>query len=128
MNPKNNKNSEKMKFKNLDAIYAFHNINREEFEKSISTLKIDTQAYEILKLIVSAYNNNEKPDFTNLGQIKYEPWFEYDSSAGGFISSNYVRWFTATRVGSRLCYLNLDDLKEATSNDEFLKIYNKYLN
>ncbi|WP_276679692.1 hypothetical protein, partial [Empedobacter brevis] len=73
-----------MKFKNLDAIYAFHNINREEFEKSISTLKIDTQAYEIIKLIVSAYNNNVKPDFTNLGQIKYEPWFEYDSSAGGF--------------------------------------------
>lgn len=118
----------KPKFINLDAIYAFHNINREEFEKSISNLSPDTQAYEILKLIVSAYNNNEKPDFSDWDQPKYEPWFEYDSSSGGFVFYVYVAWFTHSAVGSRLCYLNLDDLKEATSNDEFMKIYNQYLN
>ncbi|WP_353166744.1 hypothetical protein [Empedobacter brevis] len=118
----------KTKFKNLDAIYAFHKINRVEFEKSILNLSIDTQAYEIIKLIVSAYNNNVKPDFTNWDQIKYEPWFEYDSSSGGFVYGDYVIWRTNTLVGSRLCYLNLDDLKEATANEEFLKIYNQYLN
>ena len=79
----------KQKFNNLDEIYAFHNINREEFEQSISNLTQDTQAYEILKLIVSAYNNNEKPDFSNLDQTKYEPWFKYDSSAGGFVCHGY---------------------------------------
>lgn len=118
----------KPKFKNLDAIYAFHNINREEFEKSISNLNPDTQAYEILKLIVAAYNNNEKPDFSNWDQTKYEPWFEYDSSSGGFVYDGFVRWSAGSAVGSRLCYLNLDDLKEATSNEEFMKIYNQYLN
>ena len=128
MNPKNNKNSEKMKFKNLDAIYAFHKINRKEFEKSISNLSPDTQAYEILKLIVSAYNNNEKPDFTNWEQRKYFPWFEYDSSAGGFVYGDCAYWASHTAVGSRLCYLNLDDLKEATANEEFLKIYNQFEN
>ncbi|WP_353164810.1 hypothetical protein [Empedobacter brevis] len=117
----------KQKFKNLDEIYAFHKINREEFEQSISNLSPDTQAYEILKLIVSAYNNNEKPDFSNWDQPKYEPWFEYDSSSGGFVYLGYVDWSSATDVGSRLCYLNREDLKEATSNDEFMKIYNQYL-
>ncbi|WP_314060107.1 hypothetical protein [Empedobacter brevis] len=118
----------KPKFINLDAIYAFHNINREEFEKSISNLSPDTQAYEILKLIVSAYNNNVKPDFTNWYQVKYEPWFEYDSSAGGFVYVGCGGWYSGSVVGSRLCYLNLDDLKEATTNKEFLKIYNQYFN
>ena len=118
----------KQKFKNLDEIYAFHKINREEFEQSISNLSPDTQAYEILKLIVSAYNNNEKLDFSNLYQTKYEPWFEYDSSAGGFVYLDCDYWGTITNVGSRLCYLNREDLKEATSNDEFMKIYNQYLN
>lgn len=118
----------KQKFKNLDEIYAFHNINREEFEQSISNLSPDTQAYEILKLIVSAYNNNEKADYTNSDQTKYEPWFDYASSAGGFVYDGCVYWDTDSFVGSRLCYLNREDLKEATSNDEFMKIYNQYLN
>ena len=114
----------KPKFKNLDEIYAFHKINREEFENSISNLRLDTQAYEILKLIVSAYNNNEKPDFTNRDQPKYEPWFEYDSSSGGFISSNYVRWFTATRVGSRLCFKSRELAEYA--GKQFKDIYEEY--
>ena len=118
----------KQKFNNLDEIYAFHNINREEFEQSISNLSQDTQAYEILKLIVSAYNNNEKPDFSDWDQSKYEPWFDYDSSAGGFVYHDFDFWISFTFVGSRLCYLNSEDLKEATSNDEFMKIYNQYLN
>lgn len=118
----------KQKFNNLDEIYAFHNINREEFEQSISNLSQDTQAYEILKLIVSAYNNNEKPDFSDWDQSKYEPWFDYDSSAGGFVCDGDDVWVALTTVGSRLCYLNREDLKEATSNDEFMKIYNQYLN
>ncbi|RRT94197.1 hypothetical protein [Empedobacter falsenii] len=118
----------KQKFNNLDEIYAFHNINREEFEQSISNLSPDTQAYEILKLVVSAYNNNEKVDFSNWNQTKYEPWFDYAYSAGGFVYIAYVDWDAYTTVGSRLCYLNLNDLKEATSNDEFMKIYNQYLN
>lgn len=118
----------KKRFKNLDAIYAFHNINREEFEKSISNLSKDTQAYEILKLIVSAYNNNEKPDLSNWDQTKYEPWFDYDSSAGGFVYGDFVCWHAYSVVGLRLCYLNLNDLKEAIKNEEFLKIYNQYLN
>lgn len=119
----------KQKFNNLDEIYAFHNINREEFEQSISNLSQDTQAYEILKLIVSAYNNNEKPDFSDWNQSKYEPWFDMEnSSAGGFVYGDYGGWDAVTHVGSRLCYLNREDLKEATSNDEFMKIYNQYLN
>ncbi|WP_312922577.1 hypothetical protein [Empedobacter brevis] len=117
----------KTKFQNLDAIYAFHNINREEFEKSISNLSPDTQAYEILKLIVSAYNNNVKPDFTNLDQLKYEPVF-CKTSSGGFVFCGCADWVTTTAVGSRLCYLNHHDLKEATANDEFLKIYNQFEN
>ena len=118
----------KQKFNNLDEIYAFHNINREEFEQSISNLSLDTQAYEILKLVVSAYNNNEKVDFSNWNQTKYEPWFKYDSSAGGFVYDDDGSWLARAFVGSRLCYLNREDLKEATSNDEFMKIYNQYLN
>ena len=118
----------KQKFNNLDEIYAFHNINREEFEQSISNLSQDTQAYEILKLIVSAYNNNEKPDFSDWDQSKYEPWFKYDSSAGGFVYSGDDVWYAHTSVGSRLCFLNYDNMREATSNDEFMKIYNQYLN
>lgn len=113
------------KFNNLDEIYAFHNINRQEFEKSIENLNTDTQAYEILKLIVYAYNNNEKPDFSNSNQVKYEPRFYLDSSSGGLGYDSCDGWYTL--VSSRLCYLNLDDLKEATKNKEFLKIYNQYL-
>ena len=114
----------KQKFNNLDEIYAFHNINREEFEQSISNLSQDTQAYEILKLIVSAYNNNEKPDFSDWDQSKYEPWFKYDSSAGGFVYCDYVLWYTSAAVGSRLC-LKSRELAEYAGK-QFKEIYEEY--
>ena len=115
----------KQKFNNLDEIYAFHNINREEFEQSISNLSQDTQAYEILKLIVSAYNNNEKPDFSDWNQSKYEPWFDMEnSSAGGFACIDYDHWLTYTGIGSRLCYSSRELAEYA--GKQFKDIYEEY--
>ena len=76
-------------------------------------------------VITKALNEDWVPDFSNLEQTKYEPWFEYDSSADGFLRYNYLGRGTSTDVGSRLCFKSRE-LAEYFGK-QFIEIHRKYL-
>ena len=56
-----------------------------------------------LMIIYKAINNGWKPDWENLSQYKYYPWFKVLSSGFGFSCSIYSYVNASTSVGSRLC-------------------------
>lgn len=59
------------------------------------------------------------PDFSNKGQWKYYPWFEYRKEAAGFVcaSTSAAVSFAAAAFGSRLCF------KSESRAEEFGKKY-----
>ncbi len=87
----------------LDSIYAYHGIDRFKFEMGIKDLSKDTQAYEILKLVVAAYNEGNPPDITDGDVRKWYPVFK--TVAGfGFSDTDYFYDCARTGVGSRLAF------------------------
>ena len=90
----------------------------EEFRKPIV-------AYNKLLIIYKAINNGWKPDWNNLQQYKYYPWFEVLSSGLGFSYSYYYCDGASTAVGSRLC---TDTSKKALYiAKQFEALYQDYL-
>jgi hypothetical protein len=67
-----------------------------EFEKPM-------MAYYKLLIIYKAINNGWRPDWNDMNQYKYYPWFRVLSSGFGFSFSDCHYDYTATSVGSRLC-------------------------
>lgn len=59
------------------------------------------------------------PDFSNKGQWKYFPWFEYSKEAAGFVyaSTSLTASTAYARFGSRLCF------KSESRAEEFGKKY-----
>ena len=59
------------------------------------------------------------PDFSNKGQWKYFPWFEYSKEAAGFVCAHTFNAasFASAVVGSRLCF------KSESRAEEFGKKY-----
>lgn len=76
-------------------------------------------------VIAKALNEVWVPDFSNLDQTKYQPWFDYRSSAGGFVYDGNGEWGTYTDVGSRLCF-HSSELAKYFGN-QFIEIHRKYL-
>lgn len=76
-------------------------------------------------VIAKALNEDWVPDFSNLEQTKYEPWFEFNSSADGFLRYNYLGRGTSTDVGSLLCFKSRE-LAEYFGK-QFIEIHRKYL-
>jgi hypothetical protein len=68
----------------------------EEFRKPL-------MAVYRLFIIFKAINNGWVPDYGNLDQYKYYPWFRVLSSGFGFSFSCYGCDGTDTTVGARLC-------------------------
>lgn len=80
-------------------------------------------AYQELIMIVKVYNEGKTPDYNDSNQTKYEPRFKLSSSGVGFSYCDYVFWSTFSGVGSRLSFLNYDNMKDATS--KFLGVYER---
>ena len=68
----------------------------EEFAKPVIA------AYKLM-IIYQAINNGWKPDWSNMNQWKYYPWFRVLSSGFGFSCSVCDCDGTYAGVGSRLC-------------------------
>lgn len=58
--------------------------------------------------IAEAWNKADGfvPDFSDLEQVKWIPWFKYDKDAAGFVYANTNYTFTHANacIGSRLCF------------------------
>lgn len=76
-------------------------------------------------VIAKALNEGWIADYTNIDQSKYEPRFYYNSSAGGFVFSDFGYWYLYTCVGSRLCF-HSSELAKYFGN-QFIEIHRKYL-
>ena len=99
----------KDRIKNFDDVLKENEISREDFEKSCKGLEPDEIAYRMAKLVCLAFNEGWIPDWTNSNEYKYLPWFEMGSSSGvGFSSYGCVFWYSASTVGSRLCFKSRD--------------------
>jgi hypothetical protein len=93
-----------------------------------SDLSADTRAYEKLKVIVKALNEGWFPDWTNVDEYKYWPWFymdknKYSPSGFGLLGVGYHT--TGSVVGSRLCFKSEQLAKYAAT--QFNDLYKEYL-
>jgi hypothetical protein len=92
-----------------------------------SVLSEDTLAYEKLKILTKAINDNWIPNWNDENQKKWYPCFNTQSKgASGFgfsFSSFYAFWFTF--VGSRLCFETEE--KANYAGNQFIDIYGEYL-
>lgn len=109
---------------NFSDVLKYHGIDEDDFNEEVESMEEDEIAYKQLKLIVSAYNEKETPDYDNSNQVKYEPRFKLSSSGSGFSSDGCANWLSYSYVGSRLCFLNYENLKDATS--KFLTVYQTF--
>lgn len=100
----------------------------EAFNEKFKQLDLspDTVAYEKLKTISAALNGNWKPDFTDHNQGKNYPWFYNDAKPGSaFLFDDCGCFYSATGVGSRLCYKDRETAEYA--GKQFIDIYNQFL-
>lgn len=85
------------------------------------------EAFYKLSVIAEAWNKMDDfvPDFTDLGQYKYFPWFKYDKGSAGFVCS-YSSSSAATAnaaLGSRLCFKTSERAKQF--GKQFIDLYNQ---
>lgn len=76
-----------------------------------------------LKVIAEALNEGWKPDWNNLSQPKYVPYFKWNDTK--FVCHGFLHWSSTTDVGSRLCFSNSTlAIYIAT---QFEDLYNEFL-
>lgn len=110
--------------KTFSDVLDYHGIDSEDFDSETENLEDDEVAYKKLKLIVSAYNEKEVPNFDDRYQRKYEPRFKLNYSGVGFSHGGEGRWNEVSGVGSRLCFLDYENMKDAVS--KFLDVYKMF--
>jgi hypothetical protein len=82
-----------------------------------------------LVTIAEAWNKADDfvPDFSDRNQYKYYPWFTYSGASAGFAyaHTSYAASYTATNVGSRLCFKTRELAMYAGT--QFRDLYFEYL-
>lgn len=65
------------------------------------------------------------PDYTNLGQEKWFPWFSYDKKAAGFVfvTTGNAPSYAAAYLGCRLCFKT--KVRARQFGKQFANLYNK---
>jgi hypothetical protein len=59
----------------MDEVYKYHNTTEEEFNKLYENLPKHVKAFEKECMVVAFYNKGWTPDFSNMAEYKYYPWF-----------------------------------------------------
>lgn len=96
-------------------------------------VKVPAQHYEALAalnqlfLIAEAWNKEDGfvPDFSNLKEDKYFPWFVYDRKVARFVSAyaSYAPSYVLASFGCRLCFKTRD--RATQFGKQFAELYNK---
>lgn len=63
------------RIKTLADVLEECHINKETFDKCCEGLPEDEVAYRVLKLVARALNEGWEPDWSNMQQYKYYPYF-----------------------------------------------------
>ena len=114
---------------NVDAIRTFEDIctlaGVEVTEYALRPGETpDECAYRKLKLICKVFNGGWVPDWKNSSEYKYYPWFDL-SSGSGLACRGYVYGYSASLVGSRLCFRTAELAQLAA--ESFPEIYKEFL-
>lgn len=77
--------------------------------------------------IADAWNKADGfvPDFSDLSQYKYFPWFVYDKKAAGFVcaDASNAATYTNAYIGSRLCFKTANRARQF--GEKFADLYNQ---
>ena len=102
-----------------DVAHLVNDINPKHIEALIALNKLFT--------IAQAWNKEDGfvPDFSDLEQDKYFPWFRYDDDAAGFVYANTADAPTnaSAGLGSRLCFKSRKRAEQF--GRQFADLYNK---
>ena len=87
--------------------------------------QVSQNAFAKIQVISEVLNEGWSPNFKDLREYKYYPWFEYKDSLGGFgfHSSDYGS--SSCSMGF-VCYFKTTELSNYAGN-QFLNIYKDYL-
>jgi hypothetical protein len=103
---------------NIDPDSVYSNLDtNDEFSKS-------NIAHYKLMIIAKAINQGWKPDFSNLNQKKWYPWFNL-SSGFGFVGSGCNYGITDAGVGFRHCFETKE--KSDYAGKQFIDLYRDFL-
>jgi hypothetical protein len=98
----------------------------DKFKISIKDYSEDTAAYEELKVIVEAINEEKMEEWLewdNESQYKYYPWMNMRSGSG-FSCNHFHHTHSDSLVTSRLCFKSRERMIFATTH--FLETYKRY--
>ena len=77
--------------------------------------------------IAEAWNKEDEfvPDFSDLNQSKWFPWFKYDKSTARFVfaDTDYMPMYTNANISSRLCFKTSKRAKQF--GKQFIDLYNE---
>ena len=86
-------------------------------------------AFNRLCTIAQAWNKADDftPDFSNMNQTKWFPWFVYSDDAAGFVCANtdYVAMIADANFGSRLCFKTRE--RAMQFGKQFIDLWNQVL-
>ncbi len=112
----------------IDKIKTFEDACKEagitEDQVFSTTDTPDEKAFKKLKLIIKVINEGWVPDWNNLSQRKWFPWFRL-SSGFGFSHSFFFYVISDSGVGSRLCFETEEKCDYVAS--QFLEIYEEFI-
>jgi hypothetical protein len=83
----------------------------------------DEEAHGKLKTITKALNEGWTPDWNDSDQCKYYPWFDF--RGGRFVFRGVDCYYTASLLGSRLCFRSRELAEYA--GKQFEDLYNQFL-
>lgn len=103
----------------LEDVAAFvQDINPHHLKALVALNKLFT--------IAEAWNKADGfvPDFADIGQWKYFPWFKYDDKNAGFVAAGTANAASnaAANIGSRLCFISESRAKEF--GEKYVDLYN----
>lgn len=113
----------KDRIKTLDDVYNYHDIDKDEFNRSFKSCTEDEIAYKHLKLITSALNEGWEPDWGNGQWDKWFNWFNMPSKNGRFSFHDSYDQRSNSDCAARLCFKS-KELAEHAAN-QFLEVYEK---
>lgn len=102
----------------MKEVYLFNGTTEEAFEELYKNIPPHIKATAKEEMIVNFYNKNVNPDWNNLNQPKYFPWF---CLGDGFCFYRVNYCFSFANASSRLCFLRKEDCLEAV--EKFKHIY-----
>ena len=86
-------------------------------------------AYNRLCTIAQAWNKADDftPDFSNMNQAKWFPWFVYSDDAAGFVFAytNFTATYAHAYFGSRLCFMTHERAEQF--GKQFIELWNDVL-